>query len=410
MKVPQSPLLTLLALAACASSPEAKTGRSVDWLVDHGQYAEAVVRAAALLESEPASVQAQEAHRRATMAWHLSEGRRLTFDGADMEALEAFGRARDLEPLNPVVVSWIEKTRRKLSRTWLDRGLEAQSEQRLDDAQEAFEQSLAFNPEEDESAIGLAAVSLLQAYRETLGEDYYDEGVRAVSDWEYEIARSRFGASSKYRPGDPKPERRVGEVERELSRKRTTQAIVLEADGLHAAARNDYRVALLLDPENAEAEAGLARAREEATADELLLQGRMAILRGEFATARDYLERGKETSLVRKELFDEALAGIDDARAAKTYQKALDLEHDFRYEAAIAKFQELLEGRDYYEDAISRLRTLEDYVSDAAALYARVEESQDPAEQLQLLRQIEVFWPEYRDIRERLQALEAAGA
>ncbi len=171
MKVPQSPLLTLLALAACASAPEAKTGRSVDWLVDHGQYAEAVVRAAALLESEPASVQAQEAHRRATMAWHLSEGRRLTFDGADMEALEAFGRARDLEPMNPVVVSWIEKTRRKLSRTWLDRGLEAQSEQRLEDAQEAFEQSLAFNPEEDESAIGLAAVSLLQAYRENLGDD-----------------------------------------------------------------------------------------------------------------------------------------------------------------------------------------------------------------------------------------------
>ena len=72
----------------------------------------------------------------------------------------------------------------------------------------------------------------------------------------------------------------------------------------------------------------------------------MAILRGEFATARDYLERGKETSLVRKELFDEALAGIDDARAAQTYQKALDLEHDFRYEAAIAKFQELLERLD----------------------------------------------------------------
>jgi hypothetical protein len=136
----------------------------------------------------------------------------------------------------------------------------------------------------------------------------------------------------------------------------------------------------------------------------------MAILRGEFAPARDYLERGKETSLVRKDLFDEALAGIDDARAAKTYQKALDLEHDFRYEAAIAKFRELLEGRDYYEDAISRLRTLEDYVSDAAALYGRVQESDDPAEQLQLLRQIEVFWPEYRDIRERLRALEAAGA
>ena len=405
MKVPSSPLPLLLVLAACSSTPEAEAVRSVDWLVDHGRYAEAVEAAARALEADPTSASAAVAHRRATMAWHLADGRRKTFDGDDMAALEAFGAARDLEPGNAVVDAWIEKTRRKLARTWLDRGLEAQSEQRLEDAREAFETSLGFDPEEDESAIGLAAVSLLQAYRETLGEDYYDQGVRAVSEWEYEIARSRFGASSKYRPGDPKPERRVGEVERELARKRTTQALQLEADGLHAAARNDFRVALLLDPGNAEAEEGLARAREEAAADELLLQGRMAILRREFATTRDYLDRGREVSLARKELFDEALASIDDARAAKTYQKALDLEHDFRYEAAIAKFRQLLEGRDYYEDAISRLRTLEEYVTDAAALYEQMEATEDAAEKVQLLRQIELFWPEYRDIQERLAAL-----
>ena len=119
----------------------------------------------------------------------------------------------------------------------------------------------------------------------------------------------------------------------------------------------------------------------------------------------DYLDRGREVSLARKELFDEALASIDDARAAKTYQKALDLEHDFRYEAAIAKFRQLLEGRDYYEDAISRLRTLEEYVTDAAALYEQMEATEDAAEKVQLLRQIELFWPEYRDIQERLAAL-----
>ena len=96
MKVPSSPLPLLLVLAACSSTPEAETVRSVDWLVDHGRYAEAVEAAARALEADPTSASASVAHRRATMAWHLADGRRKTFDGDDRAALEAFGAARDL--------------------------------------------------------------------------------------------------------------------------------------------------------------------------------------------------------------------------------------------------------------------------------------------------------------------------
>ena len=55
------------------------------------------------------------------------------------------------------------------------------------------------------------------------------------------------------------------------------------------------------------------------------------------------------------------------------YQRALDLEHDFLFEQAIAMYTAVLEGREYYEDARARLDTLESYVSEAARLYAEAE-------------------------------------
>ena len=44
-------------------------------------------------------------------------------------------------------------------------------------------------------------------------------------------------------------------------------------------------------------------------------------------------------------------------------------------------------------------------MTDAAALYEQMEATEDAGEKVQLLRQIELFWPEYRDIQERLAAL-----
>jgi antirestriction protein len=109
-------------------------------------------------------------------------------------------------------------------------------------------------------------------------------------------------------------------------------------------------------------------------------------------------------------MFDEALAELQGAQVRVAYQKAIDLEHDFRYEAAIAKYSQILAVEDYYEDCRARMDTLEDYVRDAAALYERVMAAEEGSEALQLLRQIELFWPEYKDIRKRIQVLEDASA
>jgi hypothetical protein len=154
----------------------------------------------------------------------------------------------------------------------------------------------------------------------------------------------------------------------------------------------------------------MERARVEAQADEFLLKGKMATLRGEFAEARQILLEGQKVSVARPNMFDQALAEIQEAQVKQAYEKAISFEHDFRYQAAIAKFEQVLAVEDYYEDSRARMETLKDYVSDAAALYKQVLAAEEDAEALQLLRQIELFWPEYQDIRKRIQVLEDASA
>jgi len=406
----KAPLLLLAAFVGCQASTTPVVTHSVDWLVDHGQFVEAVRTAAKEIEAHPGDVKIQRQHRLATIAWHLDQARTLTLAGQDDEALRQVKLALELEPDNHVVRSWDLKTRSKLGSEWLDVAQALHSADDLTGAHEAYVKALGFRPDLVEAEAGLIQVRRQITYRDELGEDYYDQGVRAVSNWQLDAAHSRFVASVKYRPGDPRPMRRVSEVERDIAARHTRIAGQLEEAGKHAAARNDFRVALLLDPTNETAQQGMQRARVEAQADEFLLKGKMATLRGEFAEARQILLEGQKVSVARPNMFDQALAEIQEAQVKQAYEKAISFEHDFRYQAAIAKFEQVLAVEDYYEDSRARMETLKDYVSDAAALYKQVLAAEEDAEALQLLRQIELFWPEYQDIRKRIQVLEDASA
>jgi tetratricopeptide (TPR) repeat protein len=404
-----TPLL-LAILVGCQAPIETIETPSVRWLVDHGSYAEALRTASADLEADPGSAEASSQHRRATIAWYLSQARSMTFAGNDEDALGMVQLALELEPDNHVAKSWELKVLRKLGTSWLNEAQDLHSADKLREARDAYVKALGYRGGLIEAEAGLIQVQRQITWRDLLGEDYYDKGVRAISDWQLDLAQSRFRASGKYRPNDPRPTQRVTEVEREIANRHARIALQLEEAGHHAAARNDFRVALLLDPGNEAAEAGLARARIEAEADEFLLKGKMAILRAEFSEARKILLEGQKISVARPGMFDEALAEIQGAQVRVAYQKAIDLEHDFRYEAAIAKYSQILAVEDYYEDCRARMDTLEDYVRDAAGLYERVMAAEEGPEALQLLRQIELFWPEYKDIRKRIQVLEDASA
>lgn len=378
-------------------------------LLDEGRYREAVELAARQAEESPDDPRAQTTHRGASVAYLLEAGRRLSFQDDDVPALEAFEQAHDLDPEASEPIEWIDKTKEKLADRWSRTANERQADDDLPGALDAYEESLRYSPDDSDTVEQILQVKGILAYREGLSQDYYNQGLRAWRDIELWIAASRFDYAGKYRDDDEKPRRRVREVKREIAARGAERGQLLEEAGMYAAARTEYRIAHMLDEDNPEALDGLERMTIEAEAHGLLRRGEMWIRRGQWVEAIATLTEGMALTAVQQERFRALLDSIDDARIDASYQDARDLEEDFLYEQAIERYAEVLEARGFHDDARSRHDYLVGTVAEVERLYAEASTRASPEAELALLRNIQVLWPEFRDVQARLDALIAAG-
>lgn len=393
-------LLPLLG-AACRST---STGQEISSLIRSQKYAEAVRAAASWSEREPGNAEAEKAHKVASAAWLLEQARQLSFADRDEEALEALAQASALLPGDPTVESWIGRTRRKLVTHWLDLAADAASQEDLPAALELYERVLAMDPENSIAREGAARGLLVLNWRSGLGEGYYKDGVRSLRDYWLVDARAHFDYSKKYLGEQSRVEERRREVQALMAQDRLATAHSLEERGLAFAAHNEYRLALLLAPDNAEALAGRERAGIEVQAEELRAQAERMLARGDLTGARQIAEQGLRLTTTRHAVFEQLVHTIDEAAIADEYEAALDLERDNRYEQAVAAYGALIERIGPYKDAQQRMDALKGSIQHAAELYRRAGESTDAAESLRLLRQVELVWPDYKDVRERLAA------
>lgn len=407
-----SPLVASTALLALLSCQASRSGvtvyEEIGALVDHGEFAAAVEQAAELVRRNPRDAEAQDAHRRASAAFLMEQGRRATFEDRDEVALEFFERAVEISPAAYQPGVWLTKTRQKIGLRWYIKARDLHLAEELEAALDAYEKALANDETLQEAREGMSRLLIQMNYRAGLGDDYYIEGVRALREYWLQVARSRFSYSTKYGE-DSRADRRVDEVDRLLSQQRMAVARGLEADRLFHAARNEYHVASLLDEDNEEAIEARERMAIESEATRKADAAEMAILRGEHDRARELIEEGLTITVEQKPLFEEKLEDIDDARARVKYEHALDLEHDFQYPEAILAYEELLGEREWFEDSRARLSTLQEYVVKAAELYEEARGTQSAEEKVDLLRQIQSFWPEYRDTLEQLRTLDPEG-
>lgn len=395
--------LALSLLAACASSEQ---GSRVRQLMNAGDYERAVSEAAAWHERAPRSAEAAHAHQVASAALLLERGRRATFAGELDAALAHFEQAAEIAPGDPVVRDWVEKTHANLAERWLDEASERYASDELEHALEAYERVLVHAPDNERARDGCARILLAMNHRAGLGESYYKEGVRALREYWLVQARTQFDYTAKYAPEDERVEDRRAQVRALLAEDRLQMAFELERQNRYHAARNEFRLAQLLDARREEAAAGLDRMAREVEAFDLLQEAERLERKGEFDEALALLERALERTQVQAGAVQALRDSLEEARVEREYQAALDLERDFRFEEAAAAFGALLAEHGYFKDSQERQATLASYVEQAAALYEQAQRSSDPAEQRELLRRIEVFWPDYRDTRARLAASE----
>jgi tetratricopeptide (TPR) repeat protein len=400
--------LALLA-TACSSGP-AYQGEDVRWLVDHGYFDEAVRVASQAVQAAPDDPAAQAAHRDVTVAWWIERGRRLTFEDEDEQALEAFQAALVLAPESQVARSWVRKTQLKIAELAFRQAIELHANDRMPEALEAYERALVHDPEDENAQIGRRISQRLLQHRAGLGSRYFRDGLEASSRYWLEYARARYAYAEKYQGENGRAGTRKREVQRLLAVQRIAAGRTFEEQASFGAARGEYRIALTFDPDSADALEGLERAQLELEVSEQIKRARMEIVRGRLEKAEEMGRAALERTQAQRDAAEGLLAEVREQRLADLYGSALSLERDGRYEESLERFDALLAESEYFRDAITRRDTLREYVRRAAELYERAQASADQQDKVALLRQIELFWPEYRDVRAQLSALETGPA
>jgi tetratricopeptide (TPR) repeat protein len=402
-----APLLAglVLTLAAGCASERLDVREEVSSLVNHGRYEEAVQVSAKAAENAPNDAELAKLHRDASVAFLLEQARRASFVDKDEDALELLERAHTLDPDSPQVSDWREKTQRKLSERWLYLALELHAKDEIDAALAAYESSLRYAPGDKDALTGRDLCLAILNHRAGLGRTYFDDGLHALAEYWLEQARSRFSYAKKYKPDDPKAVQREDQVEQLLASERMQLGKRAEEKRMFGEALAEYRKAAALEPENAEARAGIERTRAELDVAGLLARASMDVVRGRFDRATELVEQAAAKTTTQKDMVEGKMAAIREARLERAYQAALALERDNRYDEAVAAYIDILAKADYYKDAITRRDTLEEYIRLAADLYAKAAAATDPAVKLEAMQQIRSFWPDYKDVADQIKAL-----
>lgn len=402
-------LPALLLAGACQSQRSRSAADQVDWLVRHGRFEEAVRLASDEASKQPDDAQAGEVWRLASVAWHLETGRRLSFEGKDLEALAEFEAASRLAPESPQTKAWHAATLDKLAGRWVDQAVAAHAADELDEAVRCYEMAMTFRAGHRTASEGLARALLQLNYRRGMGESYYERGIKALSDFWLEQAAHHFSSTLKYETHE-RAERRRTETATMRAENRALLAADLEEAGQFAAARNEYRIATLFDPEHQAALAGLERTKVEERASEFLREADRRMLKGDFDGAQKALDEGAAITQRQATLFGSERDRLTEARLGARYEAARTIESDHRYDEAITAYDELLAAapQGYFRDVIARRDALVDSVQRAQALYDEALASNDLTRRISLLRQVLLVHPEFKDTRARLGEAEKA--
>lgn len=386
--------------AACATGEERLEVRE---LVKRGDYDAALALGEKRVADDPDDAKRQEELRLAKLAVELEAGRRAALAGRLEEALEAFDRALEADPDSQTAQRWRTKTLGELAERQQLRAKDAEASGRLEEAFLSYLEADRLFPSDTTARAGASRILLLMNHRDGLGDVYYLEGLRALREYSLPEAEQKFGGANRQRPGDPRIEDKQAEVRLLLADERTRIGEELESEGLFRAARNEYRLALLHAEEFEAALAGLERCGPEVAVLDLLDEAERLVQRRDFEQASVRVERAARLTTQQTETVESARTKLQESRRKDLYQRARERENDFRYEEAIALYSELIDEAGFYDDAIARRETLEGYIETAERLYREAAAAPDAAKRRDLLRQIQLFWPDYRDVRRQLE-------
>jgi tetratricopeptide (TPR) repeat protein len=148
--------------------------------------------------------------------------------------------------------------------------------------------------------------------------------------------------------------------------------------------------------------------RVEADVVDLADAGEIAVYRGEFDKARELLDAALAKTAKQQEMVSERLLLVRERELEAEYIAAKDLELQLRLEDAIVAYVAMEESAAGFRDVPARIEDLRQRVEAATGAYRAGVEAEERGQvdaAIDAFTDVQLFWPGYRDARDRLDAL-----
>jgi tetratricopeptide (TPR) repeat protein len=405
-------LLPALALIAACAGPGGRVDEA-EVFYAKADYFQAYRRIEEIREAYPDDPSVQQAYWKLRLAFLLWDGQQRCFANDEAAAIRNFEKALVLDPGNEIAERWILKCRDKLAQRAADQGDRLRTFGDLEGALRKYHESLSYQPGNPTAEAGLQRLAERWARTQDEAQSHYLQGVRALAEQLFKQTRYHLLIAL---DKDPTLEQAVAPSEqahRLLTEERFAEAQRMEEEGYYGPALREYRAIRSEFPDFAGIDERIERAGAENRARELSDQGEMAVYRGEYAKARELLQQAFDLTEIQKDAISERLLLVHEREVTDRYFAAKDLELQHELEEALAAYRQIDQDLPGFEDVRARMGDLEIRIEESKKAYEaglEAEQNGDLDAAIQSYGDVLLYWPDYRDARERLERLRAQKA
>ncbi len=401
---------SLLALAAAISGCATPNLPLVEAEAFYGSadYFQAYVAARKARDLAPDDPEVAKVLARSREAYLLWDAQRLVFQSDEYAALARLDLVLAENPEHPIAIRWRDKALLKLAERAVDRGNRLLATGKLAEAQAAFGDAYSWVPDYAPAGDGLARLESAAEELRTEARGHYVDGVRALGDYEYRRTAYHLGIAVEKDPELTAAQDPLAIAKRQIAEERYASAQKMQDAGYYRPALLEYRALADQFPDLFGIADRIAAAEVEADVVDLADAGEIAVYRGEFDKARELLDAALAKTAKQQEMVSERLLLVRERELEAEYIAAKDLELQLRLEDAIVAYVAMEESAAGFRDVPARIEDLRQRVEAATGAYRAGVEAEERGQvdaAIDAFTDVQLFWPGYRDARDRLDAL-----
>lgn len=352
------------------------------------------------------------AWREARLDYLVHESQRLVFLDREEDALELLAEAAVTHPDNPVVTSLTVRARNKLAQRATALGDRAMAFGEPGEALKHYQEATAWVPAHEPAIAGIERVRQTFAAMHQKAQDHFLEAIRRFPELRWVEVDWHASAALDKDPSREDAKDLRTRAARQMAQKTLDRAKQAESEGYYGAALMEYRSARKLDPTLEAIDDRIAHMEREVEAGGLLAQAMMHSANKRFDKARSMLEEAFVITVLEKAVVNDALLQNRRREAESAYQQARDFELQGLKAEALAGYEALDKSwQDGLLDVKARCASVRSEIAEAEKAWAEgeaAEAAKDMKAALEAYQNVELFYPGYKDVRDRIQRIKAA--